>query len=99
MMAPIPPPNVISESAFIAALARYPAVIKAVSEAKCKLSLSIPQLDALANSTAKPGQQTLAELDQFRYVSAPARFGLAGGETSREAMSLDDVKTLVAWKL
>ncbi|EPE10093.1 hypothetical protein F503_05188 [Ophiostoma piceae UAMH 11346] len=82
MMAEIPSPDAISESAFSAALARYPAVIKAVSKAK-----------------SKPGQQTLEELDEFRYVSAPARFGLAGGETSREAMSLDDVKTLVAWKL
>ncbi|KAK5992770.1 hypothetical protein PT974_06186 [Cladobotryum mycophilum] len=45
---------------------------------------------------AKNGQKTLQELDQYRYVDAPEIFG--GDEPKRE-MNLDDVKSLVEWKL
>lgn len=45
---------------------------------------------------AKPGQKTLAELDHYRYTEAPALFPLEG---SSRAMHLEDVKTLVEWKL
>ncbi|EFX06027.1 hypothetical protein CMQ_4096 [Grosmannia clavigera kw1407] len=76
----IPSPDNISIDEFEQLLARYPAVLQAVSDAK----------------GAKTGQQTLAELDAFRYQVAPARFGLDEGA---QLMTLDDVKQLVAWKL
>lgn len=72
-------PEDISRETFEQLLARYPAVLQAVSDAK----------------GVKPGQQSLAELDAFRYGEAPARFGLAGAEP----LGLADVQTLVAWKL
>jgi len=46
---------------------------------------------------AKPGQKTLASLDEYRYKTAPDTFG-AGGST-KLPMGLDDVKALVEWKL
>ncbi|KAL2136630.1 hypothetical protein VTI74DRAFT_2659 [Chaetomium olivicolor] len=45
---------------------------------------------------AKAGQNTLASLDGYRYGTALEAFG--SGNKSRP-MSLDDVKTLVEWKL
>ena len=44
---------------------------------------------------AKDGQQTLEQLDRYRYEEAPAEFAHAGGPQ----MQLDQVKTLVEWKL
>ncbi|KAK8008576.1 hypothetical protein PG991_011127 [Apiospora marii] len=49
-------------------------------------------------STTKPtkqGQQTLAELDKFRYETAVKLFG---SEEPKRAMQHDDVKSLVEWK-
>ncbi|KAG8159541.1 hypothetical protein KVR01_010178 [Diaporthe batatas] len=62
------------------ALAEYDQLIEAVSAAK----------------GAKPGQKTLKELDQYRYVEAPALFAPT---TSRRPMQLGDVQALVEWKL
>ncbi|KUI70924.1 hypothetical protein VM1G_06119 [Cytospora mali] len=45
---------------------------------------------------AKPGQKTLVELDTFRYEEAPSLFAL---KKPSRPMRLDDVKTLVEWKL
>ena len=45
---------------------------------------------------AKGGQKTLAELDEYRYEEAPKIFG---AKKSKEEMSLDNVKSLVEWKL
>ena len=45
---------------------------------------------------AKQGQKTLAELDRYRYADAPQSFGL---QNSSKSMGLEDVKTLVEWKL
>ncbi|KAI1774596.1 hypothetical protein F4818DRAFT_67070 [Hypoxylon cercidicola] len=45
---------------------------------------------------AKPGQKTLVELDQFRYYDAVSLFQ---SKDSKQHMKLDDVKTLVDWKL
>lgn len=47
-------------------------------------------------STAKPGQKTLAELDHYRYVEAPTLFAATN---SVRLMQLGDVQTLVEWKL
>lgn len=47
--------------------------------------------------TAKSGQKTLAELDVYRYAEAPARF--AAKKPGSGTMQLEDVKTLVEWKL
>ncbi len=46
--------------------------------------------------TAKPGQKTLASLDQYRYGAALDTFGSGNPAV---AMGLEDVKTLVEWKL
>ncbi|KAK1828522.1 hypothetical protein QBC39DRAFT_393100 [Podospora conica] len=45
---------------------------------------------------AKDGQKTLAELDEYRYGEAIDVFGAVA---AKETMGLDDVKTLVEWKL
>ena len=46
--------------------------------------------------TAKPGQKTLASLDEYRYGAALNTFGSGNPDV---AMGLEDVKTLVEWKL
>ncbi|GAB1310284.1 ADA HAT complex component 1 [Madurella fahalii] len=76
----IPSADDISDSEFQSYLERYPACIEAISESK----------------GAKPGQKTLASLDQYRYGKAIDTFG--SGDTN-VSMALDDVKTLVEWKL
>ncbi|KAK0751502.1 hypothetical protein B0T18DRAFT_320167 [Schizothecium vesticola] len=45
---------------------------------------------------AKDGQKTLAELDEYRYGEVIDVFG---STTAKETMGIDDVKTLVEWKL
>jgi hypothetical protein len=45
--------------------------------------------------TAKPGSNTLEELDKFRYIDAPSRFSKAGDSP----MELADIQKLVDWKL
>ncbi|CAK7215515.1 hypothetical protein SCUCBS95973_002501 [Sporothrix curviconia] len=74
-----PSPASITPGAFGALLARYPSVIAAVSQAK----------------GAKPGQETLVQLDTFRYTEAPATFSRTAGR----AMTKPDVVKLVEWKL
>lgn len=94
----IPSPADISAEAFAGFLGRYPDVIAAVSEAKGGASIATDFCYMIFANTvvaAKPGQKSLAELDEFRYSTAPAMFGAAGGR----AMVQDDVLTLVAWKL
>lgn len=73
-------PEDITLEEFRDALAKYDQLIETVS----------------ASKGAKPGQKTLKELDQYRYVEAPALFSLA---SSRRAMQLGDVQILVEWKL
>ncbi|KAK3903885.1 hypothetical protein C8A05DRAFT_14179 [Staphylotrichum tortipilum] len=80
MASKAPSPDTISASEFQALLDRYPACVAAISDAK----------------GAKPGQKTLASLDQYRYGTALDAFGSGNRGTP---MSLDDVKTLVEWKL
>ncbi|PTB68301.1 hypothetical protein BBK36DRAFT_1167554 [Trichoderma citrinoviride] len=54
-------------------------------------------VEAISRSKgAKDGQRTLSELDQYRYVEAVETFGL---KKQKREMQLDDVKTLVEWKL
>ncbi|KAL1903599.1 hypothetical protein Sste5346_000228 [Sporothrix stenoceras] len=77
----IPSPDDITVEAFAEYLGRYPEIIAAVSEAK----------------GGKPGQSSLLELDEFRYVTAPATFGGMGGR--RRDMNRKDVLKLVEWKL
>ncbi|KAL2271066.1 hypothetical protein VTJ83DRAFT_437 [Remersonia thermophila] len=78
--ASLPSPDTISDSEFREYLERYPACVAEISEAK----------------GAKPGQQTLARLDEYRYGTALDTFGPASPDA---VMGLDDVKTLVEWKL
>ncbi|KAL1842538.1 hypothetical protein VTJ49DRAFT_5014 [Mycothermus thermophilus] len=75
-----PSPDTISDSEFRDYLERYPTCVAEISEAK----------------GAKPGQQTLASLDEYRYGAALDAFGPANPDA---VMGLDDVKTLVEWKL
>ncbi|KAI0380194.1 DUF1479-domain-containing protein [Hypomontagnella monticulosa] len=44
---------------------------------------------------AKPGQKSLLELDHFRYHDAVTQFS----DKAKRPMTLDEVKTLVDWKL
>ncbi|KAJ6442972.1 ribosomal recycling factor [Purpureocillium lavendulum] len=101
MMAPPPPPSpdAITRDEVNALLARYPSLVEAISEAK----------------GSKPGQKTLQQLDAFRYADAPVAFGTHGDgqgdndnanananakdKPTARAMTLDDVKLLVEWKL
>ncbi|GKT43132.1 uncharacterized protein ColSpa_03313 [Colletotrichum spaethianum] len=56
-----------------------------------------PLIDSISVSKgAKAGQKTLQELDQFRFVDAPALFSQ---DDPKRAMEHDDVKLLVDWKL
>ncbi|KAI3395095.1 hypothetical protein diail_1775 [Diaporthe ilicicola] len=75
-----PSPEDISRPEFDDALAKYDKLIEAVS----------------ASKGAKSGQKTLAELDRYRYVEAPALFAPS---KSSQAMQLGQVQTLVQWKL
>lgn len=64
---------------------------------RCPLRDTIEQFLTVPNSgpTAKPGQKTLAELDEYRYVDAPEAFHIG----TAKPMEIDHVKTLVEWKL
>lgn len=54
-------------------------------------------LEAISESKgAKDGQKTLSELDHFRYVDAVETFDL---KNPKREMELEDIKTLVEWKL
>ncbi|KAK3501226.1 hypothetical protein B0T13DRAFT_511241 [Neurospora crassa] len=46
---------------------------------------------------AKPGRKTLAELDEYRYGEAVTAFGPEKADT--KFLGVDEVKTLVEWKL
>ncbi|KAK3336734.1 hypothetical protein B0T19DRAFT_49584 [Cercophora scortea] len=84
--APVPSAGAISASDFAQCLGRYPSCIEAIS----------------ASKGAKPGQKTLAELDQYRYGEALQLFGTTtsnGDAATQTEMGLDHVKTLVEWKL
>lgn len=47
--------------------------------------------------SARAGQKTLAELDQYRYGEAVDTFGSTKSKSS--SMGIDEVKLLVEWKL
>ncbi|EGZ77902.1 hypothetical protein NEUTE2DRAFT_154452 [Neurospora tetrasperma FGSC 2509] len=49
------------------------------------------------NKGAKPGQKTLTELDEYRYGEAVTAFGPEKADT--KSIGVDEVKTLVEWKL
>lgn len=55
-----------------------------------------PQHGKTNAPAAKPNQKTLAELDHYRYTEAPTVFAL---KAPAKPMELEDVKTLVEWKL
>jgi hypothetical protein len=59
--------------------------------------LSIKQMvDRNANAIiGKDGDTSLEELDQFRYIEAPAQFSKKTGRS----MDLPDVQKLLEWKL
>lgn len=96
-----PSPEDITLQDFRDALAKYDQLIEAVSASKGGMEIlgpfSLPILIPKADeSTAKPGQKTLAELDRYRYDEAPALFAAT---SSSRPMQLGDVQTLVEWKL
>ncbi|KAI9171760.1 hypothetical protein HJFPF1_01251 [Paramyrothecium foliicola] len=74
-------PADITKAEFSELLDQYPALIEAISQAR----------------PAKDGQQTLQQLDRFRYVDAVESFGQPA--PNKRLMSLEDVKRLVEWKL
>lgn len=97
-----PSPEDITLQEFHDALAKYDQLIEAVSVSKggkklfSIFSLTSDMIPTADDSTAKPGQKDLKELDRYRYVEAPALFSPT---SSRRAMQLGDVQTLVEWKL
>ncbi|KAK8122415.1 hypothetical protein PG984_011085 [Apiospora sp. TS-2023a] len=70
----------ISTDQFKQLLSEYDDLLKSISTAKA----------------TKQGQQTLAQLDEFRYETA---VNLFSSEEPQRAMQHDDVKSLVEWKL
>jgi len=82
------------------ALDRYPALIKSISKPrKCHFvfsHLGCGILEPLfTRLTAKEGQLSLEELDDFRYNGAPMAYSLKTGRT----MESSDVAKLVEWKM
>ncbi|KAL2154957.1 hypothetical protein VTH82DRAFT_3633 [Thermothelomyces myriococcoides] len=75
-----PSPDSVSDNEFHELLASYPDCITEISETK----------------GTKSGQETLSNLDKYRYGTALDTFG-SGNRAA--AMGLDDVKKLVEWKL
>ncbi|KAK0657558.1 hypothetical protein B0T16DRAFT_488681 [Cercophora newfieldiana] len=75
----IPSADKISAEEFAEYLERYPSCVEAIS----------------ASKSTKPGQKTLSELDQYRYVEAIDRFT----PQNSDPMTLDEVQLLVEWKL
>ncbi|EON98563.1 hypothetical protein UCRPA7_5938 [Phaeoacremonium minimum UCRPA7] len=68
-----------------------------LDEFKDALQRYSPLIEDVSKSRgAKGGQKTLAELDRYRYVDAPQSFSL---QSAGKVMGLDDVKSLVEWKL
>lgn len=91
-------------TAFNEVLGRYPACIQAISQDKGGMvaslkTLSPPGCGPLSDTLeiAKPGQKTLAELDEYRYDEAVKAFGPEKAGT--KSMGVDEVKILVEWKL
>lgn len=94
----------ISLAAFNEVLGRYPACIQAISQDKGGMVASLqifnpPGYNPLSDTLqiAKPGQKTLAELDEYRYGEAVTAFGPEKADT--KSIGVDEVKTLVEWKL
>lgn len=100
-----PSPESISDSEFRGLLERYPACIAEISDAKGGSSKTAPTgLHSAPTAsddpvTAKPGQKTLASLDEYRYGAAIDTFGTGDPDAAGVAMGFDEVKTLVEWKL
>lgn len=90
--------NKITNTEFESLLSQYPDIIKTISESKGGKSYISCSLIQVANGeiTAKDGQKTLQELDDYRYDEALSIFSIA---KSQRSMDLDDVKVLVEWKL
>lgn len=88
----------ITKTEFESLLGQYPDIIKTISESKGGKSYISCSLNKVANGeiTAKDGQKTLQELDDYRYDEALSMFSIA---KSQRSMDLDDVKVLVEWKL
>ncbi|KAH8682176.1 hypothetical protein BX600DRAFT_35959 [Xylariales sp. PMI_506] len=73
-------PASITPEQFNRLLDKYPALVESISKDK----------------SSKPGQKTLAQLDDFRYKEAIELFS---STTPKRPMNHDDVKALVDWKL
>ncbi|KAK4451775.1 hypothetical protein QBC34DRAFT_378181 [Podospora aff. communis PSN243] len=78
-----PSPDTITADEFAEYLSKYPSSIEAIS----------------ASKGAKPGQKTLSELDEYRYVEAINTFTPTNSSSKAPPMTLDNVKLLVEWKL
>ncbi len=99
-------PDTISRDEFGEILGRYAALIQEVSATKGGKSALHPRDLQFYGPpkvginhfriTAKAGQQTLEQLDQYRYGEALDTFG---SKKNPQSMELDHVKILVSWKL
>lgn len=91
----------ISLEEFNRRLVEYESLIQRVSDEKGGMLITNRHHNRWQTLTAslwiaKGGQKTLLELDEYRYRKALENFNT---ESRAQPMALDDIKTLVEWKL
>jgi hypothetical protein len=90
----------IDAKAFKDALDRYPAFLKSISKPR-RYRFSVNRIvfeitePLLTRFTAKEGQLSLEELDNFRYNGAPVAYSVKTGRL----MENSDLQKLVDWKM
>ncbi|RDA87013.1 hypothetical protein CP532_3229 [Ophiocordyceps camponoti-leonardi (nom. inval.)] len=89
-----PKAETITRPDFNALLAQYPTLLEATSKAKA--GTPSRRADDNKDNDNDEKNKSLAELDRYRYVTAPSIFG---PESRERGMDLEDVKRLVEWKL
>jgi hypothetical protein len=95
----IPSSDTITADEFAEYLSKYPLCLEAISASKGGTTPLPPSSPHLTPIPAKPGQKTLSELDQYRYVEAINTFTPTNSSSKTSPMTLDQVKLLVEWKL
>lgn len=90
-------PGAITIDEFSKLLAEYPNLIDSIAPPKSGKHWQ-PLICTLVRHADVwlEGQKSLAELDQFRYEAAVELFG---APSSKREMAIEDVKSLVEWKL
>ncbi|KHN96786.1 DNA glycosylase [Metarhizium album ARSEF 1941] len=96
-----PAAETISKPEFAALLAAYPALIDSIQARTSTYKLQStrrhlppPKLTIKITASRKPNQETLKDLDTFRYHRAPLLFS-----QQSQQMTLPHVQRLVEWKL